>query len=728
MSSGFDENDLFINQFIIESEEHILNIEACLLELEKCNSSSEDINSETINELFRSIHTIKGLSGMLEFNQLFKLTHSWETLLDNIRKKKQEFDSNTIEVNFDGLDLLSKIIENIRNFKTDRDIIVEDTVEKIESAIFSEEKEIKQTKDLSNPLELVSDIFKNNLLEFEKERLNEEVSKGSNIFEVKLYLNRDCLDNGISYMSTCINLELIGEIITINPNVQLIPSLEGFDSQLFDLEIHILLASDKNIDRVKNVLKNPDIRVEEVISSKKDNSNKEVEQSKTHILSNLEPKDKNTTQEKVDQIEKTIVEKVNRGKSSSVQDTIRVETGRLDNLLALLGEQVISKTQLEHLIGKLADIVKLSENGLDKEQIISVSEKLNEAIGTFSRLNNDLQENLMRIRMLPIGTVFNRFNRVVRDLSKELGKQINLIIEGEDTELDKTIIEEISDPLIHIIRNAIDHGIEDPETRIKSGKDPEGTLHLNAYQQGNSIVISIKDNGKGLKLNTIKNKAIEKGLISPNAELTDRETMNLIFLPGFSTAQEVTGISGRGVGMDVVRKNISNLRGTIEIESKEGEGTIFILKLPLTLAIIQSLIIKLNDTNYAIPLSSVIESYRATPQEIKVINKKQVIKLRDEVLPILYFQDYFKLDRKKEDKKYLYIVIIGVAENKAAFVVDKLVGQQEIVIKPLNDPFVRIAGIGGSTLIGEGITLIIDPTPVILASVGSMKFDQMGIV
>lgn len=727
MSNGFDDNDLFINQFIIESEEHIFNIEACLLEVEKATSSGEHINNETINELFRAIHTIKGLSGMLDFNQLFKLTHSWETLLDNVRKKKQYFDADVIESSFEGLDLLSKIIDSIRSFKTDKDIQVEDTVYKIENAIYKEENSVNETKDISNPIELISDIFKNNLLEFEKEKLNEEVLKGSSIFEVKMYLNRDCLDNGISYMSACINLELIGEIITINPNTQIVPVLENFDPQLFDLEIHILLASDKNVERIKTVLKNPDIRVEEVIQGKREDK---IEQklSSTPILNSLENKEKYSDQDKIDQIEKNISQKVKKSKSSSVQDTIRVETGRLDNLLALLGEQVISKTQLEHLIGKLADIVKLSDQEFDKEKIVNISEKLNEAIGTFSRLNNDLQENLMRIRMLPIGTVFNRFNRVVRDLTKELGKQINLVIEGEDTELDKTIIEEISDPLIHIIRNAIDHGIEDPDVRIKSGKDPEGVLHLNAYQQGNSIVISIKDDGKGLNLNTIRNKAIEKGLISNDTQLTDRETMNLIFLPGFSTAKEVTGISGRGVGMDVVRKNISNLRGTIEIESKEGQGTIFILKLPLTLAIIQSLIIKLAETNFAIPLSSVIESYRALPEEIKVINNKQVIRLRDEVLPILYFEDYFKLKRSDNKIKYLYIVIIGVAENKAAFVVDKLVGQQEIVIKPLNDPLVRINGIGGSTLIGEGITLIIDPTPIILSSIGGMKFDQLGVV
>lgn len=730
MSNIFDDNDQFIGQFIIEAEEHIDSIETSLLELEKALISSDTVNPETINELFRSIHTIKGISGMLDFNALSTLTHSWETLLDKIRKKKKELNSHVIDVSFEGLDVLIQIISNIKKNKTDKDVSITEVVEKIENVI-NEDENAQKIIEAIDPITALSVLFQKQLLEFEKEKLSEEIAKESSIYEIRLNLNKDCFDSGLSYMSICINLELIGEIINISPNIELIPNLENFEPSLFDLEIDILFSSNKDLERIYSALKNKDIRVEKVDFQRKvellEGQKQEIEDFVPQAKKEVEQPKVVKREAHIDKIEKEINLKLKKGNSTN-QDTIRVETGRLDNILDLLGEQVISKTQLEHLIGELTNLVKSKNNNFNFDLLEKISESLNETIGTFSRLNNDLQENVMRIRMLPIGNVFNRFNRVVRDLSKELGKQVNLVVEGEDTELDKTIIEEISDPLIHIIRNAIDHGIELPDERIAKGKSPEGILHFNAYQQGNSIVITIKDDGKGLKLDVIKNKAIEKGLIEPDIKLSDKEVMNLIFLPGFSTAKEVTGISGRGVGMDVVRKNVANLRGTIEIDSEENKGTTFILKLPLTLAIIQALLIKVSNAVFAVPLSSVIESYRATKEEIRIVNDKPIIKLREEILPILYFQDYFKMPKQEEAKKYLYVVVIGAAENKAGFIVDKLVGQQEIVIKPLKDPLVRIRGIAGATLIGEGVTLIVDPTPIIFEGQGSKSFNNSGML
>jgi len=394
----------------------------------------------------------------------------------------------------------------------------------------------------------------------------------------------------------------------------------------------------------------------------------------------------------------------------------------LDTLLDLLGEQVISKTQLEHISNELSNLVKDKEDIHNKkEKFLKLSENFNEIITSFSTLSNELQDIVMRIRMVPIGNVFNRFNRLVRDLSKELGKDVDLLIEGEETELDKTIVEEISDPLVHIIRNALDHGIETSEERIKLGKSPVGKISLNSYQQSNSVVITIKDDGNGLNLNKIRNKAIEKGIISEDSDLDNNDIVNLIFSPGFSTSDRVTSTSGRGVGMDVVKKNVTNLKGTIDIETKEGEGSTFIIKLPLTLAIIQALLIQINKNVFAIPLSSVIESYRANPNEIKLVNNKPVLKLRDRLLPILYFEDYFKLKHNEEKKKYLYVVVMGIAENRVGFVVDKLIGQQEIVIKSLKDPLVRIEGIAGATLLGDGVTLIIDVLPIILSNLQHAK-------
>ncbi|MFN8674395.1 MAG: chemotaxis protein CheA [Candidatus Sericytochromatia bacterium] len=699
---SFDDNDIFINQFLIESEEHIINIENILLDLEKNLDSFE---SEQINSLFRSIHTIKGLSGMLEFNNLFEFSHSWETLLDNVRKKTQELNLEIINISFESLDLLSKIIESIKQTKKD-DIPISDVTNKLKILIGEEIS--KNTEKISVNKEKehsvfseISSIFINNLSNTDNEKIINELQAGKSLFEIKIFLNKDCFSKDISYFSICINLEMLGEIIMLLPNLNNIPDIQEFNPSIFDLEIDILFSSDESLDRIYSMIKNKDIYVKKIYP-------KEISLNQDKYL---ELKEQNT--DKDDDSTRKIDKKV-KNTQTNAHDTIRVDTTKLDTLLTLMGEQVISKTQLEHISNSLTKLVnEKDKNLIDMEELLELSRNLNEKLSTFSRLNSELQENVMRIRMLPIGTVFNRFSRIVRDLSKEMGKKVELIIEGEDTELDKTIIEEISDPIMHIIRNAIDHGLESPNERLSIGKIETGIIKLNAYQQGNGIVITIQDDGKGLNLEKIKNKAIEKGIINKDSKLSESQIVNLIFEAGFSTADEVTGISGRGVGMDVVKKNISNLKGTIEIETKENKGTKFVLKLPLTLAIIQSLIVNIGNRNFALPLSTVVESYRAIPDEVKILDGKPVIKLREEVLPILHFEDYFMLSKINENSKYYYVVIIGVAEKKFAFIVNKLIGQQEIVIKPINDPFVKIPGIAGATLLGDTVTLIIEPSNVV---------------
>jgi two-component system chemotaxis sensor kinase CheA len=705
----FNDNEQFIQQFLIEAKEHFESIEDNLIFLEK-NFHPKEFNSEYVNELFRSIHTIKGLSGMLEFDNLFNLTHIWENLLDQVRKKEQDLSKDIINTSFKGLDVLNKIIESIKDSGNDLSVSVTSVLLELENLSKLSESLIDTSENDINIIELFSEPIKNTINDYEKSKLLNEIESGKNIYEISLFLNKDCFDKDISYISTCINLEFLGEIINISPNMLSVPDLNDFNPENFDLEIYIAFSTDKDEDRIFNILKNRDIKLKRIF-----NDNKEIPENYV-----IESQEKNNIKENID-IDSVKTKKAHEIKQRHskvlAQDTIRVETSRLDTLLSLLGEQVISKTQLEHISSNLGFLINENEEELiPKELILGIHDKLNEKISTLSRLSNEIQNTVMRIRMLPIGNVFNRFTRVVRDIAKDLGKEVDLVIHGEETELDKTIIEEISDPLMHIIRNAIDHGLESPSERISRGKESYGTLNLNAYQQGNSIVIVIKDDGKGLNLESIKRKAIEKGLINTDTELSENEIINLIFQPGFSTAEQVTGISGRGVGMDVVKTNISNLKGSIEIQTKENEGTTFIIKLPLTLAIIQSLLIEINEITYAIPLNSVVESYRATKEEIRLVNNKPVLKLRDKVLPILYFQDHFKLQKIESDREFLYIVIIGVAEHKVGFIVDRLVGQKEIVIKPLNDPLVKIKGIGGATLIGEDIILIIDTVPIVLES------------
>lgn len=712
MENTFDENDIFVDQFIIESEEHILEIESSLLELEK---NLENYDQEIINTLFRSIHTIKGLSGMLDFQKLFEFSHSWETLLDRIRKKKQDLNIETINISFESLDLLCNIIETIKKTKKDTSVEISKVTKRLNLMIGEEVIEKPENEpNTSLPNNIISPIFQKNISNSEKEKLEKEVNSGKNIYEIKMLLNKDCFNQGLSYFSMCINLEMIGEIINISPNVNSIPDIQNFDPSIFDLEINILFTTDEDLNRIHNALKNKEINVEKIfpVAIKID--------EKITTTKNIE---KDNNNQKESSLDKKI-------KNINITDTIRVDTSKLDKLLTLIGEQVISKTQLERISLLLNRITNNSEEIIDKKTLFEIADNLTEKINTFSRLNSELQETVMRIRMLPIGNVFNRFGRVIRDLTQELGKKVDLIIEGESTELDKTIIEEISDPLVHIIRNAIDHGIESPADRIIKGKNETGLLQLKAEQQGNGIIISIKDDGKGLNSEIIKEKAIEKGLISYDNHLSKNEIINLIFEPGFTTTSEVTGISGRGVGMDVVRKNISKLKGTIEIETKEDEGTLFIIKLPLTLAIIQSLIINISKTNFAIPMSTVIESYRARPDEIVIINGLPTLKLRENILPVLYFEDYFKLDKvdSYKNNKYIYIVVIGVADQKVAFVVTSLVGQHEVVIKPLNDPFVSVRGISGSAILGEEVILILDPVSILINSKSIKKTEKAGIL
>jgi two-component system chemotaxis sensor kinase CheA len=739
VGNGFDDNEQFIRQFIIETEEHLEAIESNLLELEKSINNRENFNQEPLNVLFRAIHTIKGLAGMLEFNNLFGFSHLWETMLDKLRKNKLVLSHEIIDISFEGLDFLSKFLEKIKQNRNDQGIPVENILIKLEK--INQDKESKsptvgETKHGSEITDKLSPIFAVNLAEFEKNKLISFIQKQANIYEIRVFLNKDCLDMDLSYLSTCINLEFIGEIINISPDLSNLPSLENFSPENFDLEIYILFSTDKDIEAIYKACKNRNIKITQIAFGEKEEIEETITLTETGSVENMiinETKEDISKKIFPDKNEEVILYQEKEVTSTSKparhvsQDTIRVETARLDTLLALLGEQVISKTHLEHLSTEFIDLLKNAETEISRSKLTQIATNFNETINSFTRLSNELQEIVMHIRMLPIGNVFNRFNRVVRDLSKELGKQVELTIEGEDTELDKAIIEEISDPLIHIIRNAIDHGLETPAERIAKGKPAAGSLHFNAYQQGNSIGITIKDDGRGLNLTEIKAKALEKGLISSDKQMTNAEIINLIFEPGFSTVKEVTGISGRGVGMDVVRKNINNLKGSIDIESSENEGTNIIIKLPLTLAIIQALLVNISGNIFAVPLSSVVESYRAKPEEIISVNNKPVLQIRNKILPVLYLRDYFKLEKTVENKEFLYIVVLGISESRIAVIVDSLIGQREIVIKPLNDPLVRVKGIAGASLIGGTVTLIIDTIPLILANQAEKKIEPLGL-
>ncbi len=426
---------------------------------------------------------------------------------------------------------------------------------------------------------------------------------------------------------------------------------------------------------------------------------KAAEEAKKTAQSGAQEAQKTTESKKAP--EKQTQSPAPKERKSSIEQTIRVDVKRLDDLMNLIGELVLSKNRLL----KIYDDV---EERYEGEQFL---EELNQVVSSVSLVTTDLQIAVMKTRMLPIGKVFNKFPRMVRDLSRELHKEIDLIISGEETELDKSIVEEIGDPLVHIIRNSCDHGIELPQERVAKGKPPKGTVQLKAYNEGNHIIIEIIDDGKGLDTDMLKMKAVEKGIISEKDadQMSDKEAFMLIFKPGFSTASQVTNVSGRGVGMDVVRSNIEKLNGIIEIDSEIDKGTTLKLKIPLTLAIIQSLLVSVQEEYYAIPLASVLETVRITPDEIQSVEGRSVLRLRNEVLSLVHLADLFDVERVFNMGEHAYVVIIGIAETKIGLIVDSLVGQEEVVIKSLGEYLKGIEGIAGATIRGDGrVTLIVD--------------------
>ncbi|MDQ2871656.1 MAG: chemotaxis protein CheA [Candidatus Eremiobacteraeota bacterium] len=399
-----------------------------------------------------------------------------------------------------------------------------------------------------------------------------------------------------------------------------------------------------------------------------------------------------------------------REKRAAAHQTIRVDIERLDSLLNLVGELVINRTRISDIAGTLERT--LGKGGADAgdggQQIAPLAKDLIDSSALLARTTNDIQESIMKVRMVPIGQVFDRFPRLVRDVAKARGKEVRLEISGAETDLDKTIVDEVGEPLMHLLRNCVDHGIESPDNRVKRGKPRAGTIALNAYHEGNQIIIEVSDDGAGINLEAVRARGIKQGLITSEDRLTDREIIELIFTPGFSTAEVISDVSGRGVGMDVVKKNITRLKGVFDVNSESGAGTKFTIKLPLTLAIIQALLVRVAAELYSIPLDSVVESQRVEMRDVRTVHGSEVITLRGQVVPLLRIADFFELGGERDPEKVM-IVIVGLRGRQVGLVVDSFQGEQEIVIKPLSDVVGRIAGISGATILGNGsISLIID--------------------
>ncbi|TPH69661.1 hybrid sensor histidine kinase/response regulator [Helicobacter pylori] len=645
-----DDLQEIMEDFLIEAFEMNEQLDQDLVELEH---NPEDL--DLLNRIFRVAHTIKGSSSFLNLNILTHLTHNMEDVLNRARKGEIKITPDIMDVVLRSIDLMKTLLVTIRDTGSDTNNGKENEIEEA----------VKQLQAItSQNLEGAKEGTKE-----APKKENQEEAKKENIKE-----NQENKAKTPTAESLANNNPLADE-----------PDLDyaNMSAEEVEAEIERLLNKRQEADKERRAQKKQEAK-QEVTPTK--------EPPKTETPK--APKTETKAKAKADTEE-------NKAPSIGVEQTVRVDVRRLDHLMNLIGELVLGKNRLIRIYSDV-------EERYDGEKFL---EELNQVVSSISAVTTDLQLAVMKTRMQPVGKVFNKFPRMVRDLSRELGKSIELIIEGEETELDKSIVEEIGDPLIHIIRNSCDHGIEPLEERRRLNKPETGKVQLSAYNEGNHIVIKISDDGKGLDPVMLKEKAIEKGVISErDAEgMSDREAFNLIFKPGFSTAKVVSNVSGRGVGMDVVKTNIEKLNGIIEIDSEVGVGTTQKLKIPLTLAIIQALLVGVQEEYYAIPLSSVLETVRISQDEIYTVDGKSVLRLRDEVLSLVRLSDIFKVDAILESNSDVYVVIIGLADQKIGVIVDYLIGQEEVVIKSLGYYLKNTRGIAGATVRGDGkITLIVD--------------------
>lgn len=682
----------FIEFFLLDSQEQVDKLGSGLIQLEK-----DGENVALVNELFRSVHSLKGASGTMGFTPIVELAHAAEDLFDKLRQGKMLVSNEIIDVLLAVTDKIRAMLTQVEQRVEINEEYAELTLQMktiVETGAVAEQSlpSSRKTKN-EKKFDSKADFLLNAA---QRDMIDEALFTGKAVYQVEVTLTPDTLMKAVRAVMVVQRLEPLGSVVTIEPSIEEIESgkIESFNLLFVSIEPTEEIRAD-----ILEVSEIKDVKIIHYSLSDSPLSNLTIasEESSRKIAGAANETDRPDLT--ANKMESQKVSDQSQESGNAQVHTIRVETIRMDNLINLIGEMVITRTQL----------VKLGNDLSAKYQSDSLVSSLNEANNYLGRLMGNMQESIMRLRMVPVGTVFSRYPRVVRDFCRKSGKKIELVINGEETELDKTVIELIGDPLMHIIRNSVDHGIESPEHRKASGKPEMGTITLDAYHEGNHIAILVSDDGAGLNFEKIQKKALEKGLIGQKEEMAERDIANLIFLPGFSTAEKVTDISGRGVGMDVVKKALNSLGGLIDIRSKKGEGTTFIIRLPLTLAIIQALLVEVSEETYAIPLASVIETLLVKKNEIKTVGGLPMVQLRGNTLPLLSLRQQFDLSDSDSQKDEVYVVVVGLGDKVIGLVVDELQGQQEIVIKTLGDYLNNLQGIAGATILGDGkVTLILD--------------------
>ncbi|MDP3301222.1 MAG: chemotaxis protein CheW [Sulfuricurvum sp.] len=673
-----DEFEEILQDFLVESFELIEQLDQDLVELE---TRPDDL--ELLNRIFRVAHTIKGASSFLNFDTLTHLTHHMENILNLARHGDIIIDAGIMDVILESIDLMKALLVRIRDTRSDGGLDVSACVVRLDAAVNGEAPVVAAEAPSAAP-EPVAVV----------ETPEEEADySGMSDAEVEAEIER---------LIAIKNAEAVAKRTGGTPTASVDeeePDYSGMSDAEVEAEIERLITIKNAEAAAKRANQSSESAA---VSTPAPVAAPAVEPTPTPTPTPTPAPAAQAAPVAKPAAPRPVAAKEDAdAKGASVEQTIRVDVKRLDHLMNLIGELVLGKNRL----------IKINDDVEERYEGEAFLEELNQVVSIVSLVTTDLQIAVMKTRMLPIGKVFNKFPRMIRDLSRELNKKIELDISGEDTELDKSIVEEIGDPLVHIIRNSCDHGIETGDVRLANGKEEGGTIQLKAYHEGNHIVIQIIDDGKGLDTDMLKSKAMEKGLITEKEAdgMSDKEAYGLIFRPGFSTAAQVTSVSGRGVGMDVVKTNIEKLNGMIDIDSELGQGTSMKLKIPLTLAIIQALLVGVQEEYYAIPLASVLETVRISKDEIYTVENRSVMRLRDEVLSLVHIGDIFEVERVFDNSEHAYVVVLGLAESKIGLIVDTLIGQEEIVIKSLGEYLKGIEGIAGATIRGDGgVTLIVD--------------------
>ncbi|MDD6698103.1 MAG: chemotaxis protein CheA [Selenomonas sp.] len=670
----------YMDMFLDESHEHLQSLNDGLLSLE---DNMQD--TSVVNEIFRNAHTLKGMSATMGYNKIAELTHEMEDVLDLIRKDQLDLNEDIIDTLFKCVDSLGQMIDSVGNGEAEDVVDVSDLVKKLSSISKPDQAQAAApAAAAATPAAGAAPAaggISIELSDVDKDVIKQAQAQGLQAIHARITLADTCLLKSARSYMVMNALDEIGDV------VKSVPSSEDLEQEKFDKSFDVIVVTsqeEKGVqDAINSISEIAKVETNVVNLDEKKEEPKPAAAPAAPAAAAPAPAKKAAPAKKPAPAAKP---KVHHSQS------VRVDIEKLDNLMNLMGELVINKVRLEQIgqTHRLAD--------------------LTETLEQMDRVTTDLQNIVMKVRMVPVSSVFNRFPRMVRDIAKELNKEINLTIEGEETELDRTVIDEIGDPIMHLLRNSCDHGVEEPDVREKKGKPRQGEVGLIARHEGNNVVIMVTDDGAGIDANKIKNKAIEKGMITQEEadKMDDADAVRIVFAPGFSTADHISDISGRGVGMDVVRSKIEALSGHVDVETKIDEGSIFKIKLPLTLAIIQAMLVRVQEEMYAIPLGSIDSTINIQPDEIKTVQNKEVIVLRGEIIPIIRMERMLQVPHVK-DSDETFVVVVHTGETKAGIVVDSLIGQQEIVIKTLGSLFTGLKMFSGATVLGDGrVALILD--------------------